>query len=520
MHEASSYESFLNPHIASKKKPYIKTALLYPEKYSLAMSNLGFQVIYNLFESHPNAAAERFVYSEGHKPGSLETKRNLKEFDVIALSLSFEPDFFNFLEMLKNSDIPLFSSERPAGSPLIVGGGIAMSSNPEPYAKFLDIIFLGEGDLAIYPFIEVLLEYKKKRWIDRKKLLERFADIPGFYIPSLNKSPSPASWCGVKRVELESLDNAPACSQIISKKAEFKDTFLLEINRGCPWKCLFCMIGWTSGKPRFLNKETAIKKIEEGLRHTKKLGLVGTALASYNDVKELIDSALNRGGKISFSSLRLVGECSEFLEALKKSGQKMITIAPEAGAERLRYSIGKEIKDSGIEDMLRLASQIGLKQVKLYFMYGLPGESEEDIMAIAGLMRKLREKFREIKFIVSLSPFVPKPWTPLQSVPMEREEVLRDKLKFLKKELFFVGNIRVTAESIRRSICEGLLSRGDRGVIEKMLAASSDGLEMLKGEYLYRERPEDEPFPWDFIDNGLDKKKLYQIYKNRCLART
>ena len=484
------------------EKGKINCALIYAENYSIGISNLGFQVVYHLFNSHPDVKVE-MIFSE--------TKRSLKEFDLIALSLSFEPDFLKFIEILKASNIPLLSSERPAGSPLVVGGGIALSANPSPYANFLDAIFIGEADESIYPFIEALLKFQRKRWEIREKLFEKIVTIPGFYVP---RPETHGVQDTVKKVEIKFLDKRPACSVIISKEASFKNMFLLELNRGCPWKCLFCMIGWNGGRTRFLKKETAIKKIEDGLKFTDRLGLVGTALVNYNDAGEIIDSALAKGARISFSSLRLNQDSSKFFTALKKSGQKMVTVAPEAGSERLRFMLGKEIKDTHIENTLEASADAGLRRIKLYFMYGLPGEREEDINAIIFLFRRFRKKFPSLKFIVSLSPFVPKPWTPLQWAPMEREEILKGKLRYLKKGLFSVGGIRVTAESIRRALYEGLLSRGDRGVIVKMLQASPKELERLKDQYIYRERLEKEPFPWDFIDNGLDKKELYRIYAN------
>ena len=489
------------------RKAKLSCAFIYPEDYSLGMSNLGFQVVYNLLDSHPDVKVERVFFSRGCKPKSLETHRSLKEFDLIACSLSFEPDFFKFIDMLKSSDIPLFSSERPAGSPMLIGGGIALSANPEPYAKFLDIIFLGEAEEVIYPFVETLFRFKRKQWEIREKLFEEVVSIPGFYVPSLSPAPQRHR---IKKVEVKSLDKRPACSAIISGEASFKNVFLLELNRGCPWKCLFCLIGWTGGKTRFLKKEIAIKKIEEGLRFTPRLGLVGTALTSYNGAGEIVDSALAKGARISFSSLRLNSGDSQFLETLKKSGQKMVTIAPEAGSERLRFLLGKEIKNSQIEDTLRLSCEAGLSRIKLYFMYGLPSEREEDIDAVISLIRKARKKFRRLKFIVSLSPFVPKPWTPLQWVPMEREDVLKDKLSYLKKGLFSIGGVRVTAESIRRALMEALLSRGDRGIIEHMLGASPKELQGLREQCIYRQRRETESFPWDFVDNGLDKKELWK----------
>ena len=437
------------------RKAKLSCAFIYPEDYSLGMSNLGFQVVYDLLDSPPDVKVERFFFSRECKPKSLETHRSLKEFDLIALSLSFEPDFFKFIEMLKASDIPLFSSERPAGSPMLIGGGIALSANPEPYAKFLDIIFLGEAEG---------FHAKNDTPEIREKFFEKVVSIPGFYVPSLNPRAKNVGM-RIKKVEVKSLDKRPACSAIISGEASFKNVFLLELNRGCPWKCLFCLIGWTGGKTRFLKKEIAIKKIEEGLRFTPRVGLVGTALTSYNGAGEIVDSALAKGARISFSSLRLNSGDSQFLETLKKSGQKMVTIAPEAGSERLRFLLGKEIKNSQIEDTLRLSCEAGLSRIKLYFMYGLPSEREEDIDAVISLIRKARKKFRRLKFIVSLSPFVPKPWTPLQWVPMEREDVLKDKLSYLKKGLFSIGGVRVTAESIRRALMEALLSRGDRGII-------------------------------------------------------
>lgn len=496
------------------RKAKLSCAFIYPEDYSLGMSNLGFQVVYDLLDSHPDVKVERFFFSRECKPKSLETHRSLKEFDLIALSLSFEPDFFKFIEMLKASDIPLFSSERPAGSPMLIGGGIALSANPEPYAKFLDIIFLGEAEEVIYPFLETLLQFKRKRWEIREKFFEKVVSIPGFYVPSLNPRAKNVGM-RIKKVEVKSLDKRPACSAIISGEASFKNVFLLELNRGCPWKCLFCLIGWTGGKTRFLKKEIAIKKIEEGLRFTPRLGLVGTALTSYNGVGEIVDSAMAKGARISFSSLRLNSGDSQFLETLKKSGQKMVTIAPEAGSERLRFLLGKEIKNSQIENTLRLSCEAGLSRIKLYFMYGLPWEREEDIDAVISLICSARKKFRRLKFIVSLSPFVPKPWTPLQWVPMEREDVLKDKLSYLKKGLFSIGGVRVTAESIRRALMEALLSRGDRGIIEHMLVVSHKELQGLREQYIYRERRESESFPWDFVDNGLDKKELYKLYENR-----
>lgn len=522
--------------------------LCYPNTYYLGMSNLGFQTMYYLFNEAEGAYCERaFLPDEQviHKSGgsrgallSLESSLPINQFDIVAFSISFELDYLNLLKMLKLGGIPLKRNERnehKGNFPLIIAGGPCATFNPEPLADFVDIFFLGEGESFVEPFVKTFGAWQKEGE-DKNLLLERLSQIPGVYIPAfyetvygqsgevdaiLSKGNAPAK---VSRQWIVDLDKFPVYSHVLTPKTEFGEMFLVEVARGCGRHCRFCMTGYCFRMPRYRSLEKLWETIKSGMRYRKWIGLVGAAVSDYPEIDDLCQLILEEGGKISVASLRADSLTEKLVEALAKSGQKTITLAPEAGSERLRRVINKTISDAQLFRAVDLANIYGIPNVRYYLMVGLPTEQKEDLdaaveLAKATLMR-LREKHGNRTGVVTLSitPFVPKPFTPFQWTSMETLEILEEKISYIKKALRFEGGIRVNIESVKWSVIQGVLSRGDRRLGDVLLKVLENGgnfsawKRALGSEgiyfYAYRARKKEEILPWSHLEMGVTQNFL------------
>ena len=448
-----------------KKNARFKIALVYPNTYSIGMSNLGVHSVYDIFNQSLDVVCERvFLDPKKKQLFSIETGQALKSFDIIAFSISYELDYLNLLKILKDIDLLGSQSIRPV-RPLIIVGGIVNSFNYLPLADYSDLIFVGEAEETIPFFIEKLSEAPHLNSLNKKNdFLQDFKGVDGFFIPGISDPKT------IKASYIKDVNKFPVASKIITTETEFSNTFLVEISRGCPWNCRFCVTSEVCGtfRPRDIN--IVIKQIELGLTLTKKIGLVGAAVSDYPKIDELVDYLRKRKVVISVSSLRIETVKHSLLQVLSESGQKTVTFAPEAGSDRLRYSLNKKITNQQIMQTISIANKLEIKKVKLYFMIGLPSEEDKDILAIVQLI----ENVSKLVFVkASIGIFVPKPKTPFATALMADKNILFKKIKFLKAKLSNIQNVEFNTANIKEARISYQLSFADENFFQDYFMKNS-----------------------------------------------
>jgi len=356
-------------------------ALVYPNSYYIGMSNLGLHALYSLLNRQREIVCERVFWeraNQEHKapPVSLESRRPLSAFRVVAFTISYEVDYFNVISILKASGIPPFSTDRDESHPLVIAGGPCVTANPMPLVPFFDGFGIGEAEKLLPDLLSSVTNNINAK---REELLKSLATVPGIYVPRmLPKTPVTRQWT-------ENLDDFPVGSVILTRDTELGDLYLIEVERGCPWRCRFCLIS-TAFKPmRFRSVNTLLSQAEEGLHHRKRMGLVGPAVSDYPYLEELLAGLRKMGAQFSMSSMRAGNLSERVLGEIADGGVRTITLAPEAGSERLRQFINKGICEDDITDAVGKLARHGIKRLKLYFMVGLPTETGEDIEEIIKL---------------------------------------------------------------------------------------------------------------------------------------
>lgn len=522
----------------------VNYAIVYPNTYNLAMSNLGFMSIYYQINTRFDSLCHRgFLPSHSDEKAlkktktplfSLEYQVPLKDYDMLGFSISFELDYINILRILDLSHIPLKTEERTDNYPLIMAGGPCATFNPEPLTPYIDMFVIGEGEEVIHQIIE---KYNKLRHIGRIKLLKELANIPGVYVPSLYNIvyfkdgkikgiyPEDNAPKKVKKRWIENLSSIPTNSIILSPSAEFKNMFLIEVSRGCWRNCRYCMAGYSYKIPRVREVDNIIKHAKKGKELGQRVGLVGAAVSDYPYIVKLINEFMNNDIKFSVSSLRADSITPLLIKGLEYSGHKTITFAPEAGTERLRKIINKSINEEDIFKTVQLAADNNIPNIKMYFIIGLPLEENVDIHGIIDLTEriltysdKINSGFKSIT--VSINPFIPKPFTPFQWCAMEDEASLVNKITLIRNKFSEHNKIKLIWENPKWSAIQGLLSRGDRRVGEVLFRAYNYGsnlsawkkaikeLDIDLNFYLYRKRKFDEILPWSHIDLGISEDFL------------
>jgi radical SAM superfamily enzyme YgiQ (UPF0313 family) len=531
----------------------LSVALIYPNYYTVGMSNLGFQAIYGILNDNNKIVAERVFLPEIEELSmykatktsllSLESQMPLTQFNILAFSISFENDYLHMLSILDLSNIPLLSKDRKVGYPLIIAGGATTFMNPEPIADFIDCFLIGEGEVILEKFFDAymglqLYELKKQ---DALEVLAR--DVSGVYCPSFyHVEYNSQGWIASFEPLLPSLPakvevvkNMPfkgplLRSRILTPLTEFSDTMLVELNRGCGYSCRFCAAGYFYRPPRILEKEILIESLKDMLTANVRLGLVSPSISDVPGIEDITSFIIENGGSFSASSMRADSLTEGLVENLKKSGQKTITIAPETGSERLRRVINKKITNEDIINAVILITKMGFFHIKLYIMIGLPTEKREDIKSIVNLVKLIRHSIvkesRQRKRIgrirLSVNCFIPKPFTPFQWLPMDTIESLKEKQRFLNKALSKEGGVSAGFDIPKWSYIQTLLSLGDRRVGRMLLTTYKNGgnwKQTLRSSdvnpdfFVYRDKDINERLPWDFIDNKIKKPFLQEEYR-------
>lgn len=525
-----------------------KFALVYPNSYFVGMSNLGLHIIYELLNKRTDTACERVFLPERKKIQQYENTRTsimsvesqlpLLEFELIGFVLSFEMDYFNLVKILELGKVRLRSEERGEQDPLVIAGGPCATFNPEPLSQVVDAFVIGEGEVIMPGLMDAYNEARVKG-LGRRDTLAKFSQVPGVYVPSLYEhkydevgrllaiESLPGAPAKVSRQWVKDLDAYPAHTVVVTDNTEF-NFYLIETARGCGRHCRFCMAGYCFRRPRNRSLEVINGEVQEALKYRKRLGLMGAAISDYPEIDELCRDILGEGLSMSVASFRADSVTEELVESLARSGLKTLTIAPEAGSARMRAVINKGIEEEHVFKTVRLGLKAGIKNFKLYIMVGLPFEQEEDIEAIIELAQRVKDYMEEQgnkgTLTLSVNPFIPKPFTPFQWVPMADRKVVEQKLKHLEKSLRGRKQIVVNVESPKEAYVQGVLARGGRHVGEALLRACEAGgsksfkkalkdLGIRAEDELYRERGEEEIFPWERLDMGFTRKYLYQELK-------
>jgi len=527
----------------------LTVALVYPNTYPVAMSNLGFQTIYDHLNALPNVVCERVFFPDpedldehartGTPPFSLESQRPLTDFDLVGFSVTYEGDYINTVRLLAMAGIPARAADRGPADPVIMMGGVCAFSNPEPVAPFMDFVVVGEGEEAVREIAAAWSE--TAGWeadARRRGFLDRVRALPGVYVPEAYQVAYAADGT-IERVSprtpdvpdivvkrrLKDVNQFETRSTLKTPKAEYGHMQLLEVGKGCGRGCRFCLEGQVYRPVRHRSLDALRDSVARIAKESKRVGLVGACVSDYPWIGDLMTMLEEHGVEVSISSLRADSLTEGLVASLQRGGHRTLTMAPEAGTERLRRVIRKVITDEQLYDACDLLRRYGIPNLKCYFMIGLPTETREDVLSIADLAARLLDRLNVLgpdghsfgKLTLSISSFVPKPWTPFQWAAFDDPRALEDKLGMIKRAARRLDTIRVVHENPREAALQALLARGDRRVadfVEQAARLHGDWRRALRewdGDatfYTSRSRDLAEVLPWDHLDVGVRKAGL------------
>lgn len=477
--------------------------MAFPGIYSFSMSSLGYLWLFKTIDELNDVNVERICTDTD------KTKFKIQDVSLIGFSFSFDLDFLNIFKILDKYKIPLKASERNESHPLVFGGGPVLTANPVPFGNFFDFIIIGDGEETNIKAIEICKANQDK---PKEEILAQLSKIESIYVPSIKQEKVVKAHCALSRC---------ISTPILSEKSFFRDTFIIEIARGCANKCGFCLSSYLNLPVRFIEYEEIISEIDKGLENTDKIALLGALISAhpkFNDICKYIYEKKQSGREIelSVSSLRADSIEPDVVKTLVACGQKTTTIAIEAGSDRLRKVINKNLSEVQIFETVKTAQENGLRGLKIYAMIGLPTETMQDLKEMVELAKKIRKTYSGFSLTFSFSTFIPKPHTPFQWCSRESIKFLEKKQNYLKKEFHKIG-VKARFSSIKWDYYQALISRGDALISEFILKAYELGgnigafktayRETAKERklpdsdyYACREYSKDELLPWDFIE--------------------
>ena len=533
----------LSREVGYVRKPHggkLRVALAFPNTYFVGMSNLGFQTVYKLFNEETDIVCERFFLppkselaaqvAAGAPLITLESQTPVRDFDVVAFSVSFEWDYTNVLTLLRLAGIPARAEQRTHHDPLVLIGGAVTFVNPEPLALFADVIAAGEGEALIPALLQAFKQASDRDDLLRRLVAERGYYVPSFYdvdyaangtIASYVARPGTDAPAVVKKAALKTTDAVdPPATTIFTPETEFGSRFLVEVVRGCANLCRFCWAGYNYLPVRAFPKDRILELARRAQPYSSRAGLVSIALCDHPEIEAILTELVEMGYAISPASLRLDDLTPTILDLLRRSGERTITIAPETGSDRLRRVINKTVTNDEILKAAEMIFAAGFENLKLYFMIGLPTETDDDLAAIRDLTLQLRDVMLKHarprgqvgRIVGSVNPLVPKPGTAYQWLPMTDDRTLARTIKRMQTLMAGVDNVYFNIKSERHSFYQALLSLGDRRVAPAIEAAERNGGNWRAavsesgvdaGFFVFRDRSADAVLPWDIIDGGM-----------------
>jgi radical SAM superfamily enzyme YgiQ (UPF0313 family) len=518
-----------------KQAGSFRIALCYPNLYFVGMSNLGFHSVYQMLNARPDVLCERAFLPDdadredlersGHPLTTVESGSELRSFHVLAFSVSFENDYLYVLRMLRLAGIPLRAADRGPGDPVVVLGGAAVFLNPEPLAPFADLVAVGEGEALVPPLVDALAGAP-----DPRRGTFGLAEKDGFYVPSrhqvrYHEDGTVAGYDGPGRViRQRGWPGKMALPQsvILTPHTEMSMKFMVEISRGCPCMCRFCWAGYNYLPVRGFSRAEIVSRAREVRGVTGKIGLVSTAVCDHPEIEGIVDDLAGQGYEVSVASLRLDDLTPEFVFKLADTGVHGLTLAPECGTDRMRRILNKQFTNTDILDRATWIFENGIQNLKLYYMVGLPWEEHADVEGIVTLTEQIRDRMIQVgrsrgrvgRIHPSVNPFVPKPGTPYQWLPMEDPKETDRKLQYLRKAFGRMANVDAVIKSARTGVSQSILALADRRVADALEHACVENVDLKRamkavgldaGFYLFRGRGREEVLPWDIVDNGVSK---------------
>ena len=518
----------------------LRVALAYPNTYFVGMSNLGLQTMYRVINQRPDTVCERVFlpdatdrswYEKTHTPlFSLESQRPLHDFHIVGFSVSYENDYVHLLRMLDLARIPLLAAERDASHPVILVGGAVTYINPEPLADFVDLMVIGDGEEAINDYLDLAHNTLDQ---PRQQHLCQAAQLSGLYVPTLHDRQSLATPMPPRKIT--DLSHWPAYTSVFTADTEFSGSMLMEITRGCPWKCRFCTVGYVYPKFRQLPADTVLNLVaaqqqrdrDTGHTPVQRVGLISSATGDYRHLAAVVQGLVDMGIAISISSLRMDRMPEVLINGMVQSGVRSCTVAPEAGSERLRQLIRKEMTETDILRGVEMLLANGMRNLKLYSMIGLPTETDDDVQELLALVWKIWQRMQRYgksrgalgTLTLSVNPFIPKPATPLQWCAMARPREIDTKLQTLRHAVRRESHLRLKHESLKNAYLEAILARGDRQMRHFLLAIhhydgnwrrAAQQIGFAWEQFVCTPLAEEVDLPWNFLADDRQQQRLHR----------
>jgi radical SAM superfamily enzyme YgiQ (UPF0313 family) len=486
--------------------------LIYPSSRDVALASLGFLKVRQMLSRRLRLVDVAYLPEGRRDPGPSPRKHRLvgdatraevRSFDIVAFSVAYENDYVQLPRLLMLAGLAPLAESRPNAFPLVMCGGFTMSMNPLPIADFMDAIVVGEGEAVIDGLVEAVAE-ARQQGLGKQALCQSLSRLAGVYVPALGERP-------VRRVWSQADEIAP--DPETQAKSHFGDMLLVEIGRGCGRGCLFCAAG-------NLYRPVRMRQAEQVLRNVgaaRKVGLVGTAAADHPDLVPMLKRLAEDGRKVGLGSFRADALTTDVAGLLARCGVKTVTLAPEAGSDDLRARIGKRMTRLQLVEAVDTLARAGIARIKLYFMIGLPGETDEDVISIVDLVRALAKVRGRAELGVSVAPFVPKPHTAFQWCGFIDRATFRRRRDILR-EVSTIRGSSLKVGSYHEAWLEAVLSRGDRSLARALLEAAETGtppksvLRRHGVPDIHRALDVQQPLPWDFIESGVSRKGLRDQY--------